>query len=164
MSHEIPEEINVNVNLNVHFHRPARRRGSVVFRVGPVSEQGTVPTPSVRRRPLPCDEESSMSVVLKDTQMTTFAIASAKDKKGNDVPLASLGAFTWAADDAGALLALTPSADTLSCGVAAVGPLGTAKLSCSNADGTVGGSADLEVVSSAAVTVTLTNTPPVDTP
>jgi hypothetical protein len=91
---------------------------------------------------------------MTDSQQSTFSIT-AYDKMGNPTTLPP-GSVSWAVDLT-TLISLTPATDGMSCLVKAVGPLGTAVVSCrvSNADGTTlaAGSIDVGITSGAAVTI-----------
>lgn len=89
------------------------------------------------------------------------------DGKGRPAPVD--GPPTWLADNTD-VVALTPSADGMSCDVVAVGIPGTAKVQVS-ADADLGsgtellvGTLDVEVTAAPAKTITLTPGPVVDQP
>ena len=73
-----------------------------------------------------------MSVTMTDADQVTYA-CEPEDSKGQPVA----DTLTWSSDDNGAVVTLTPSADTRSCVFAAVAP-GTANISVTvtNASGT----------------------------
>lgn len=93
--------------------------------------------------------DDGMSVTISDTQQISYA-CEPEDSKG----VAVADTLTWSADDGGAVVTLTPSADTLSCVVAAVAP-GSATITVS--DGNLSG-ADLVTVTAGPV-ATLVLTP-----
>lgn len=92
--------------------------------------------------------DNGMSVTLTDTQQVSYSVA-AEDSKG----FAVTDALTWSSDDNGAVVTLTPSADTLSCVVAAVAP-GTATLSVT--DGTLSASDSIDVTPGGVASLVLT--------
>lgn len=121
--------------------RPARLRlvpAPFTFTEGP-------PGPG---RPTVTTGESGMSVSMSDTQSVTYSVL-AEDSKG--APVADT--LTWSADDNGAVVTVTPSADTLSCAFAAVGP-GTATISVT--DGTLSASDLITVTPGAVASLVLT--------
>ena len=146
--------------------RPCRRRKPrLVPRLGVVTEQtGPVaPTPQFQGK-----KKGRLIVAfqLTDSQQTTVTIKP-QDKKGNPAPVD--GAPQWLVDNPN-VLALTPSADGLSCLVAAVGPLGTATVSV-KADADLGGGVtelvgllEVEVTGGQAVTVALEPGTPTEQP
>lgn len=97
---------------------------------------------------------------LTDSQLVTLTI-SAVDKKGNPVTFA--GAPVWSVDNPN-LLSLTPSTDGLSCVVASVGPLGTAKVSVSSTTPSLSGTLDVQIVSGAATQLTIVPGTPSEQP
>ncbi len=107
-----------------------------------------------------------MAFTLTDSQQVPVSVA-ITDKKGN--PAKVDGVPVWQVDNPN-VLALTPAADGMSCLVAAVGPLGTAKVSMT-ADADLGagiteiiGVLDIEVTGGTATTVVLTPGTPTDQP
>ena len=104
---------------------------------------------------------------LTDSQQATLSVAYA-DKRGNPVP-APAGAQppTWMVDNS-AILTLTPAADGMSCVIAAVGPLGTAKVSVAATDAAgnalAGGGIDVPIVSGAPSTLNITGGTPSEQP
>jgi hypothetical protein len=98
-----------------------------------------------------------MSVTMTDDQEVTYSVQ-AQDDKGNAVG----DTLTWSSDDAGAVVTLTPSADTLSCLFASVNP-GTANISVT--DGTLSAADSIVVTAGAAASLVLTpGTPVAETP
>lgn len=91
---------------------------------------------------------------LTDTQQFTASVE-AKDARGNAVP----ATLTWSADDGGAVVALAPTADTLSCLFTAVAP-GTANYTVT--DGTLSASGQVVVTAGAAADLVLTEGAPAD--
>lgn len=96
-----------------------------------------------------------MAFTLSDSQHVPLTITPV-DKKGNPATISSVP--VWSVDNPN-LLALTPSADGLSCDIASVGPLGSAKVSVSvAADATLPaliGELDVTINGGAATTVTI---------
>lgn len=143
-----------------------RPRGRMVFKLGPAREAPAVvkPTPQFYRFPLLGDPV--MALQMTDSQQVEVT-AAFLDKRGNPAPVD--GAPVWMTDNPN-VIALTPSADGKACTVVAVGPLGTAKVTMT-ADADLGegktdilGTLDFEIVSGAAVTVTLTPGVPTEQP
>lgn len=119
---------------------------------GPVA-----PTPE-RRSSFPVIGELLMAFTLTTTQQVTLSVAFT-DKKGN--PAQVDGTPQWFVDNP-AVLALTPAADGMSCLVAAINPLGIAKVSV-QADADLGagvvdvvGVLDCEVTAGMASVVVIT--------
>src|SRR5262245_36595978 len=129
--------------------------------LGPVSElSGPVqPTPERKKWPI-------MGVLLVGNQLTSTQqqVLSVRftDARGNAAPVD--GAPVWAVDNPN-VLAITPAADGLSCTIAAVGPLGNARVSiqadCDMGAGyeAVAGVFDVEVVAGRASAVVITGGP-----
>lgn len=129
--------------------------------LGPVSEtQGPVkPTPQYKRRPIFGD--LLVATQLTSSQQQNLSVVFT-DRKGNPAPVD--GVPSWGVDNPN-VLALTPSPDGLSCLVAAVGPLGNARVSI-QADADLGagveavaGVYDVEVVAGKAAAVQITAGP-----
>ena len=131
--------------------------GVVRENTGPV-----IPTPQFKRWPI-------LGATLVATQLTSTQKQSLSvvftDKKGNPAPVDGIPA--WGVDNPN-VLALDPAPDGMSCEVAAVGPLGTAKVSI-QADADLGagvvalaGVYDVEVTASQATTVEITGGPIVE--
>jgi hypothetical protein len=106
--------------------------------------QPASPGPAARTR----TGDNGMSVSMSDTQQVEYAVA-ADDSKG----FAVADTFTWSADDGGAVLSVTPSADGSSCVFAAVAP-GSATISVT--DGNLSASDLITVVPGGAATLVLT--------
>ena len=110
------------------------------------------------------EKKKIMALTLTDIQKADLAIA-VVDAKGN--PAAIDGAPVWEVSDS-ALLTVTPSADGLSCTVAAVGPLGVGQVKVTvDADlgpgvASIVGLLDVEVLASQAVAVTIAAGVPVN--
>jgi hypothetical protein len=135
-----------------------RRKARLVPRLGPVREQqapparGPAAAPFVRGRLM---AQFSMT----DTQEVDCSLTFV-DKRGNPTNApAGAGAPQWLVDNP-AVLALTPSADGVTCTAAAVGPLGDATLSVKVTDSAgvalAAGSIDFTIVSSAPTGVNIT--------
>jgi len=84
---------------------------------------------------------------ITDSQQVGLSLQGA-DKKGNPTgPLPAGTTATWSVDNPN-VLAVTPSTDTLSCNVVAVGPLSpgaTVSVSVKNPDGSDGGTGSLQI-------------------
>lgn len=107
-----------------------------------------------------------MAFTLTDSQQTTCTI-SAVDKKNNPVTLPA-GTVAWAVDSP-TVIALTPSADGLTCVVAAAGALGDAKVSVTVSDPATqatiaAGTLDVTVTAGNATSITITPASPVEQP
>lgn len=89
-----------------------------------------------------------MSVTMTDDQQVSYAVQ-AEDDKGAAVS----DSLTWASDDNGAVLTVTPAADGMSCVFAAVAP-GSATISVS--DGTLSASDLITVTAGAVASLVLT--------
>lgn len=89
-----------------------------------------------------------MSVTMTDSQEVSYAVL-AEDSKG--APVADT--LTWTADDKGAVVTVTPSADGSSCVYAAVAP-GTATITVT--DGTLSASDLITVTAGAVASLVLT--------
>lgn len=101
-------------------------------------------------------------LMLTDIQKVNLSIKPL-DAVGN--PAALFGAPVWASSDP-AILTVTPAADGMSCMVTTVGPLGTAQVTVAcvaSADGKdkLNGVLDIQVVSSEATSVSISNDAPV---
>ena len=97
--------------------------------------------------------DHGMSVTMTDSQEVTYT-CEAEDSKGAQVS----DTLTWSSDDNGAVVTLTPSADTLSCVFAAVAP-GTANITVT--DGTLNGVDVITVDAGAVASLVLTPGTPV---
>jgi len=100
--------------------------------------------------------DHGMSVTMTDSQQVSYSVQ-AEDSKGQAVS----DTLTWSSDDNGAVVTLTPSADTLSCVFAAVAP-GTANISVT--DGNLSDVDVITVTAGAAATLVLTPGTPTDEP
>lgn len=111
------------LDINVHVRVCDQDHGGVriVPALGRIVEQSGPVATTPQRRGRPCGE-LLMSFKMSDSQQVPLSIQF-KDKKGNPAAQPP-GAVAWLTDNTD-LLALTPSADGLSCLVLAVGPLGT---------------------------------------
>lgn len=89
-----------------------------------------------------------MAFKLTDSQQVDVKIQ-AVDKKGNAAPIENVD---WSTDNPN-VLALTPSADGLTCTIAAVGPLGTATVTA-KADADMDPNNRVEIIGTLAVEVT----------
>ncbi len=105
-----------------------------------------------------------MAITITDSQAFT-ATVSAVDAKGNSALID--GAPTWTSSDP-LLLSVTPSPNSLSAHVAAVGPLGAAQVKVT-ADADVGagvhlltGVLDVTIIGGAAVSLTIAPSVPVE--
>lgn len=96
---------------------------------------------------------NDMSVTMSDSDQVTYSVAP-EDSKG----VAVADTLTWSSDDNGAVVTLTPSADTLSCVFAAVDP-GTANISVT--DGTLSASDQILVTAGPVTQLVLTPGTPV---
>ena len=94
-----------------------------------------------------------MSVTMSDSEAVTYVV-SPEDSKG----VAVADTLTWSSDDGGAVVTLTPSADTLSCVFSAVDP-GAATISVT--DGTLSASDLITVTPGAVASLVLTPGTPV---
>jgi hypothetical protein len=115
-------------------------------------QQPDYPGPAVRTK----TGEHGMSVTMTDSQEVSYA-CEPEDSKG----VAVSDTLTWSSDDNGAVVTLTPSADTLSCVFAAVAP-GTANISVT--DGTLSGTDVITVTPGGVATLVLTPGTPADEP
>ena len=97
-----------------------------------------------------------MSVTMTDAQQVSYSVEP-EDSKG----IAVSDTLTWSSDDGGAVVTVTPSADTLSCVFAAVAP-GTANISVT--DGTLTDVDVITVVAGGVATLVLTPGTPVAEP
>lgn len=129
----------------------------IVFVIRKVSEVNRVVTKTPAFYNWPLLGDVLMAVQLTDSQQCDVT-PKFVDKKGN--PAKVDGAPTWLTDNPD-VLSLTPSADGLTCTVAAVGPLGAGKISM-KADADLGagvvelvGTLDFEITAGQATTVIL---------
>lgn len=134
--------------------------------VGPFVEQrGRLPVRVTRHATFPRGE-TLMATTMTDSQVTTLSLTLA-DKKGNPTgPLPAGASVSWLVDNPN-VLAVTPSADTLTCSAAAVGPLGAATVTVKVAlpDGSnATGSIDFTIVAGAPTSISVTASPPVEQP
>ena len=97
-----------------------------------------------------------MSVTMTDSQEVTYT-CEPEDSKGIEVS----DTLTWSSDDGGAVLTVTPSADTLSCVFAAVAP-GSATITVT--DGTLSGTDLITVTAGPVASLVLTPGTPTDEP
>lgn len=147
--------------------RPYKKRRVYVLPIlGVVSEQSGPVAPTPQFRGWPIQGELLMAFTLTDSQQVTITVQ-ITDKKGN--PAKVDGPPVWLVDNPN-VLALTPAADGMSCLVAAVGPLGTGKVSMT-ADADLGagiteivGVLDGEVTAGTATNVVLTPGAPTEQP
>jgi hypothetical protein len=118
------------------------------FKIGPVKQRFLPPFPHKRY--------TFMTLVLADDQQVTLAV-SGTDDRGNPAPLDPSVQVIWAVSDT-TLLSVVPSTDTLSCVIASLGPLGTAQVTVSATinNNQVMGTLDVQIVNSAAVTLSIT--------
>lgn len=112
-------------------------------------QQPAYPGPAVHTK----TGDHGMSVSMTDSEEVTYT-CEPEDSKG----VAVSDTLTWSSDDNGAVLTLTPSADTLSCLFAAVAP-GTANISVT--DGTLSGTDVITVTAGGVATLVLTPGTPV---
>ncbi len=153
----------VTINIYDGCHRCDGPK--VLWTIGPVRE---MPGPFLPpKQPITFHHSNRGEVVanfqLTDTQQVGLTI-SAADKRGNPVPSSSLNNVTWQVDNPN-VLALNATGATAT--VSAQGPLGTATVSVSAAlpDGTtVGGQLAIDVISGAAVQITITPGTPTEQP
>lgn len=103
-----------------------------------------------------------MAFSMTDSQKSTLSVKF-EDKKGNPAPVDPGTTPTWSTDNTD-VLQLTPSADGLSCDVAAVGPLGvgTVTLKASAGGSDIIGTVQITITGGAATQVEIDNTPPVE--
>ena len=94
-----------------------------------------------------------MSVTMSDAQQVSYSVEP-EDTKG----IAVSDTLTWSSDDNGAVVTITPSADTLSCVFAAVAP-GTANISVT--DGTLSDTDVIVVTAGPVASLVLTAGTPV---
>jgi len=92
--------------------------------------------------------DNGMSVTMTDDQQVSYAVE-AEDDKG----FAVSDTLTWASDDNGAVVTVTPAADGMSCVFAAVAP-GTANISVT--DGVLSAVDVITVTAGAAASLVLT--------
>jgi hypothetical protein len=110
-------------------------------------------------------EGGLMAVSMADNEYVTLTV-DPEDARGN--PSSDAG-ITWASDDSGQFVTLTPSADGTQVNVGAVGPLGTANVTPTDASGiagtaeaftiVAGGTTSLAVSASAAQVIPSTGVP-----
>jgi hypothetical protein len=147
--------------LQAIFGRPAPLPpASVTLTLTGVRDQ-TGPVVRTPRYTGPAKGNRIMASQLKDNQQGTLTPVF-KDKKGNPVTPPA-GSLAWSVDNAD-LLALTPSADSMTCGVAALGPLGTANVTLNTSDNSITGHAQIEVIASAPTTIEIDLTGVTDQP
>jgi hypothetical protein len=115
-------------------------------------QQPAYPGPAVRTQ----TGDDGMSVSMTDSQEVSYTVEP-EDSRG----VAVSDTLTWSSDDGGAVVTLTPSADTLSCVFAAVAP-GTANISVT--DGTLSGTDVITVTAGAVASLVLTPGTPSDEP
>lgn len=142
-----------------------RKQPQLTFIVGPVEAMKSPPRAhsplGYCPYPVRPSLEARFLMQMSDVQSTIVTV-SAVDARGNPVAATALGTPAWSVDNPN-VLALTPSADGSSCSCAAVGPLGGANLTFTGTlpgDVAVSGTLAFTIVSSAAVTVTLTPATP----
>ncbi len=143
-----------------------------VLRIGPVTEQ-RLPAAAKHNlpfsRPLPPFRKFKVILMatITDSQDLPLGPLQFTDKKGNPVPNPTGITVAWSVDNPN-LLALTPSADGLSCVASAVGPLGTAMVSVAVADSSgnpsAGGSVEVDIVSGAPTKVVIPTGTPTEQP
>jgi len=138
-----------------------KRRICLSITVGPFTEQ-TQPVPSILAR---CrhwggafkhqGDEFVADIVLPDSQQFPITVKGAKDKKNNPTPLPP-GSVVYLTDNP-ALLSVTPSADGMSCVVAAAGPLGECNVTVKlvGADGSTVAAKTIDVLINAGAATTL---------
>lgn len=97
--------------------------------------------------------DHGMSVTMTDSDQVSYSVEP-EDTKGFPVS----DTLTWSSDDNGAVVTLTPSADTLSCVFAAVAP-GTANISVT--DGTLSDADSIIVTAGPVASLVLTPGTPV---
>lgn len=134
--------------------------------IGPVRETSGSIIKTSNKYKFPLTGVLLMAFKLTDTQQVDLS-ATFIDKKGNPAPVDGLP--EWFTDNPN-VLSLVPSPDGLACKISAVGPIGTAIVSM-KADADLGsgiipisGLFDVEVVSGAAVQVTITPGTPSEQP
>lgn len=122
----------------------------MVFVIGPVAEQ--IEPPKINRAYHRTQRGKVLAMFqLTDSQNCTLTVAF-KDKKGN--PVSDAHDLTWGVDNSD-VLTITPAADNRSCDISAVGPLGSALVSVQDAADQIAGTLEVQVVSGAAVEVTI---------
>ena len=143
-----------------------KRKPRIVFVVRNVREAAAVVPRTPQHYQWPLLGEVLLSIQLTDSQQCELSIKPV-DKKGN--PAKVDGKPVWSVDNT-ELLSVTPSADGLSCTLAAVGPLGSGTVSV-KADADLGegvsevvGVANVEVVAGQAVTVNIESGAPSEQP
>ena len=97
--------------------------------------------------------DHGMSVTMTDSQEVTYT-CEPEDTKNQPVS----DSLTWSSDDNGAVVTVTPSADTLSCTYAAVDP-GTANITVT--DGSISGTDVITVTAGSVASLVLTPGTPV---
>lgn len=98
---------------------------------------------------------------LKDNFNVNASVPSLVDKKGNTVVLSS--PLNWSTDNTD-VLALTPSADGLSCLISAIGPIGVATVTAkaTSDSGDITGTVQISVIPSAPTAVKIVLDTPVE--
>ena len=129
--------------------RPAYLR---LYRAPITLQQPAYPGPAMPTK----TGDNGMAVSMSDTQEVTYTVEP-EDSKG--IPVSDT--LTWSSDDNGAVVTLTPSADSLSCLFAAVAP-GTANISVT--DGTLSATDAITVTAGPVASLVLTPGAPVDEP
>jgi hypothetical protein len=146
---------------------PERDKLRLVPNFGVVTNQSTSnqSRPSEKGVPMAKAPTALATFTLADNQQVTCTITGT-DSKGNPTPLPT-GSVVWSVDIP-TVIAITPSADTLSCLLVAVGPLGTANVSVSvndpSGNSLASGQLAVTVVGSAPVTITVVPGAPVPQP
>ncbi len=121
------------------------------FKIGPVTEQ-TGPV-AINRAMIRTQRGKVVGMLqLTDSQNCDLSV-SFVDKKGN--PVTDTHTLTWGVDNSD-LLTLTPSDDNKTCGISAVGPLGTALVSVQDDADQISATLEVQIVSGAATEVTIT--------
>ncbi len=140
--------------------------GRIVPQVGPFTESRGVVQKTPRFHKFPLYGVPIMATKMNSIQQFPFKIE-ILDGKGRPAPVD--GPPTWLTDNTD-VLALTPSADGMTCDVVAVGIPGTAKVQVT-ADADLGtgtesliGTADVEVTAAPGKTIVMTPGPVVDQP
>lgn len=142
------------------------KKPRIVFVIRRVSEANRAVARTPQFYDWPLLGETLMGLQLTDSQQCDLS-AKIVDKKGN--PAKVDGVPVWLTDNPD-VLALTPSADGLSCNIAATGPLGTAKVTM-KADADLGagvtelvGTIDVEVTAGQATSIELAASTPTEQP
>jgi hypothetical protein len=130
--------------------------------VGPAEVLKGPVAPTPQHKVWPAIGELLLATKIIDNQKIPLSLA-ATDARGNPAALPA-GSITWGVDNP-AVIALTPSADSLTCDAAAVGPLGTATVSVKVADAAnntiAAGTLAIEVDAGAAVNINIVPGTPV---